>query len=260
MTIKIFNNASLAARRILYYFNVNKPEKITLDIFAVSRKIYPDEAYLPNCDGLLLVNLKNDTGLATINSSIIEPGKKRFALAHEIGHFELHRRKKRRWECTEADFLKWYEKSEEEPEANAFAAELLMPEDLFKGATSGKIPSVDIIKQLASEFKTSLTASAIRFSEIGQHPCAIFFSKEGKISWFRKNDNFQYNVALPGSNVDDESCAGAYFYNRQIPEGPQQVPDYCWLDYTGPANKIKVFEDFILLKRYDIGISVVWTP
>ena len=47
-----------------------------------------------------------DSGIITINNKISEEGQKRFALAHELGHFELHRGIKSDWLCTEYDMVK----------------------------------------------------------------------------------------------------------------------------------------------------------
>lgn len=257
--MEALERAKRAARGITREFCVTKPSDITLDAFAAWKRVFAREDKLTGCDARLLMNQKANTGLATINSDIPEAGRKRFALAHEIGHFELHRNIKRHWQCTEVDFLKWYKSTEEEPEANAFAAELLMPEEIFISVSRGMSPGFNAIRQLADAFNTTLTASAIRYAEIGNHPCALFSSKDGKISWFRVSPDFPYKVATPKSLIEEASCAGAFFANKSLPDRPQIVPDYCWLDFTGPAGRIKVFEELIPMRRYGIALSLVWT-
>jgi hypothetical protein len=63
----------------------------------------------------------------------------RFAIAHEIGHFVLRHQD---------------ERAKVEPEANAFASELLIPRELLT-ATAGRTPSV---RGLCSEFGVSRQA------------------------------------------------------------------------------------------------------
>jgi hypothetical protein len=71
---------------------------------------------------------------ATVSEQVV-----RFALAHEIGHFVLRHQG---------------ERAKLEPEANAFASELLMPRDLLTAAVS-RTPSV---RTLCAEFGVSRQA------------------------------------------------------------------------------------------------------
>ena len=58
-------------------------------------------------------------------------GRKRFAIAHEIGHWILHRDISQINACTDADMIDRYKASVPEVEASSFAAELLMPQAAF---------------------------------------------------------------------------------------------------------------------------------
>src|SRR5262249_47632762 len=99
--------------------------------------------------------------------------ERRWAIAHELGHFEAHAGLNGTGFvglCSSEDMLPSYRASGLEPEANAFAEELLMPEDLFAKASSdacttagGPLLSWEPIEQLASSFGVSLAAAAIRF-------------------------------------------------------------------------------------------------
>ena len=70
------------------------------------------------------------------NGSLV---RQRFAITHEIGHFVLHKKQASEKIFVDKDFLvkyrnsKSYSSSEhrDEQAANAFAAELLMPENLI---------------------------------------------------------------------------------------------------------------------------------
>jgi len=92
--------------------------------------------------------------------------RKRFTLAHEFGHYIMHK-----------DFLKengsiedrmlfrnGTKQDEKEIEANEFAAQLLMPEDEFKNAiNSGK----KSIAALAEKFQVSAAAIKYRAYKLG---------------------------------------------------------------------------------------------
>ena len=86
--------------------------------------------------------------------------RRRFTIAHEIGHFVLHpelARPERGGEVTEAGRV-------QEREADAFAAELLMPEDLVRQAAREHGTDVD---RLADRFDVSRAAMRTRLQRLG---------------------------------------------------------------------------------------------
>ena len=111
-------------------------------------------------------------GVAVIGvNALHHPNRQRFTIAHELGHIQLHRA------LIEAevhldqgslkrDALAAAGTDNNEIEANAFAAELLMPQALLKAALGGR--SVDLeddaaIATLARKFKVSEAAMRFRF-------------------------------------------------------------------------------------------------
>jgi len=97
--------------------------------------------------------------------------RKRFSVAHEIGHFLLHPFKE-----TYHD-VQFYARDQEstegtnpqEVEANAFAAELLMPEDLMKKAVLYPLNVVedeDEIRRLSKRFLVSQQAMTHRLTNL----------------------------------------------------------------------------------------------
>ena len=102
--------------------------------------------------------------------------RQRFTIAHEIGHLKLHspdlyvdrnfsvHRDQRSSEATDKS----------EIQANRFAAELLMPEEMIRSdwAELGSNPSYDIenddyIRKLAKRYKVSLQAMIFRLINLG---------------------------------------------------------------------------------------------
>ena len=61
------------------------------------------------------------------NSAIQAPGRVRFTVAHELGHYILHRMDRATFECGQEDMLNWESKEKQiESEADIFASYLLM--------------------------------------------------------------------------------------------------------------------------------------
>lgn len=92
---------------------------------------------LPNLSGLLLTNL----GEIWVNAEEAEkwPGRRRFTIGHEVGHYLLHQDEAPTIFCRSGDIADAEEervaptpKPPVESEADAFAAALLMPEHLIR--------------------------------------------------------------------------------------------------------------------------------
>ena len=88
--------------------------------------------------------------------------RQRFTIAHEFAHYCLHRNANNYFEDT--TFFREKNDTSIEYNANQFAAELLMPEDLFKEAVK---KGIDKIKDLAEAFDVSALAIKYRASSLG---------------------------------------------------------------------------------------------
>lgn len=108
--------------------------------------------------------------------------QRRWAVAHELGHFEVHSEVSYLGVCIE-DLRHSYDSSGHEQEANAFAAELLMPEDLFAPRCDVRRVSWQPLMKLAEEFQVSATATALRFLAFTWDRVALVASKDGKVAW-----------------------------------------------------------------------------
>lgn len=126
--------------------------------------------------GMLVV--KNGKAAIGFNHSHSEV-RKRFTIAHEIGHYVLHHQKDGLVENLFFDKgLKVYRRTDtsaydnsdfkRETEANAFAANLLMPEFMIKSEVE-KYDSLsdEDIQELADEFKVSSIAMTYRLKNLG---------------------------------------------------------------------------------------------
>ena len=117
-----------------------------VDVMTVAKEIskakYPDEpitvikgAQLPGFEGALSPAPAGKTGWGIFyNSAVNSRGRINFTLAHEFGHYLLHRKAyPDGFECSTEDMARWEsEFGQRENEANVFAATLLMPLDDFR--------------------------------------------------------------------------------------------------------------------------------
>ena len=107
------------------------------------------------------LSLKNGTWHISVNS-LHHWKRQRFTLAHELGHFFLHR-----WKCQNFTDKMLFRKNETSPmevEANNFAADLLMPEREFRDYIGEKSSKVE---ELAEHFAVSALAVRVRAKKLG---------------------------------------------------------------------------------------------
>lgn len=259
MQAPVFLIPTRRAQAIIADFSVTNAADIPLEEIMVDRRVFPEQALLEGCEARLVLNSKRDAGFATVDSSIPEPGRKRFALAHELGHFELHRSRRGTWMCRGDDFLKWYNTAQEEPEANAFAAELLMPRDLFGSRCVGVKPGFSSVLGLAEVFGTSLTSTAVRYTEVGNYPCGLVASRGGEIRWFRTAPDFPHRIRSVGSRLDALSCAGDHFLNgTSVPSSPERVDPGSWLEDPSSCESGFLYEECVAMPNYGTVLSLIW--
>ena len=131
-------------------------------------------------------------GIITVSSTIWHQGQKRFVTAHELGHWMLHPDMPN-FIDDEDNLHEWHSSSSKyEVEANTFAAEFLMPTALFTAICKGKKFSVELIQELSEYFKTSYTATAFRFTEVGHEPIMVVYSQNKRVQWFKPSDDFAF--------------------------------------------------------------------
>ena len=115
------------------------------------------------------------------------PGRIRFSLGHELGHFYLPEHRERLFKGimhnSESDYRS---RDPLEQQADKFSANLLMPRDLFVEAVKNFRQSVcDIrdLKKLAERLGTSITSTVIRYCDCDIEPAMAIFSEDGIVRW-----------------------------------------------------------------------------
>ncbi len=92
------------AEQIIKKLNIRNPSELGIRDIAMEYGMFVKERAMDGYEGHLL--RKDNHGIITINKNIPEKGRKRFAIAHEVGHFELHSESQLVL-CTDHDMLGW---------------------------------------------------------------------------------------------------------------------------------------------------------
>lgn len=184
------------------------------------------EELIEGAEGRIIFS--HDQALITVNSSITLPGKKNFVLAHELGHFVMHKEKLIAHTDNDQTLNDWYKNGTQELEANSFAKELLMPVNSFKPLAQGKFGMTQI-EMLATTFQTSKTATLLRYKDLGSYPIALIFIDDGIIKWKQFSHDFVLQFIPPNSKLPINTVAGDIFYRRNaIPDEPELVEAIDW--------------------------------
>lgn len=207
-------------------------------------------------EGVLVCRGDRLKGVIAINRGIREEGRKRFAICHEIGHFILPGHGDKGCICKSEDVESWRKGAPEyEIEANEFASELLLPYKALAPHVKKRKATIDLARDVANEFGSSLTAACLKCVEVTEEKCAIVYSVDRSIKWFRRNETFWFHIRT--GKLTKESLASQLRSTSQIRQQDGAVPAYAWLEDEGLASGSRIWEDSILLPHYNSAITIL---
>ena len=220
------------------------------------------EREMQGCDGCVVI--EGDMAGILVNAAVSSEGRKRFTVAHELGHFSLHKQ--------EISFRRETLHEIENPlretrdprtqrmeiEANAFASELLMPDDSVVAQCGRGVPSFEDIEEMAVRHMVSRTAAAVRVVRVSDYACALVCTIGGTIRWVLKSgeglDYFVPKDVAPRR----ESQAGAILAGEAVEDGYENCDAELWApghrrgeDAELLEHSRQIYDDCILTLLYD---------
>lgn len=177
-----------------------------------------------------------------LNTEIKNSRRRRFTLAHELGHFMCHRDQKDNFEDSDASLENFNDHLEFE--ANTFASWLLLPANLIRCEFGQGIWNVKRLRDLGSRFECSLQASALRYVALSSRPIAFVVSRDGVINWCCKSKSapfmsrYKFGDELPPKSLaafhhlyedESEEVGGSGFAWSEISEATESQ----YLDRSG---------------------------
>lgn len=240
-----------AAVGLVKRFAFTQPEEIVVEDIAMARGVFVVEGRLQGSEARLV--RRKDKGVIRVRADLPDGGRKRFAVAHELGHWELHSEVSQFHVCSESD-LGSYSGSEVEIEANVFAGELLMPTVLFRPMCRTVEPGLGVIKDLATKFGTSLTSTAVRFVEENKENCVVVFSENDRVSWWRAKEQSCFWID-PHQKIHNDSAAWECFHDGVASTRMQRVPTDAWFH---KRKSMEVYEQSMKLGNYSAVLTLLW--
>lgn len=221
---------------------------------------------LDNADGKIIRGEKRT--IIKVNSSIPYPARIRFIIAHELGHFFLH--KKLELHTDNSKTLNWFnlenqaKRGLQEFEANDFASEFLMPENKFRDFVYGKYFSPDLIKELSIRFKTSLTSIVYRLITLDICPLFVVFIANGIVKYWLKSSDLRCwvedltKLPPPEDSVAREYINADYDFVYTGNEKAQEISRSTWFKLNENQEDSDFLEYCIPTKQYKTIISIIW--
>ena len=251
-------SAKQKAERLIEDYCITGPKELNLEEIANAEKLIVEEEELKSHLGR--ITYSDGYGLIKISNTLEGTGVKRFTLAHEMGHyFNESKGLNGMYGCMADDIYSFKSRKRSENEANEFAAELLMYKPWFSDYIRNKEINMDIIKDIANHFEVSLTAAAIRYTEIGKYPAAVILSKDGKVQWSTCNEYFPLRFIPKGYFVRKESIAYDYFKGNEVQTEYDMVPAHTWFsqDFKCPED-LYFYEHSVVMKNYKSVLTLLW--
>lgn len=245
------------ARKILSDLSISRPEDIAIEHIAEYFSAHVQQVPLSKADGLML--RIGQKAIISVRKNIQETGKKRFVIAHELGHFFLHPNIKQYDLCTqgELDILS-YQRSNEEREANYFAAELLMPKHIFIKEINKNIdPCFSEIVRLSKVFDTTLSATAIQYIKYCGEPCSFIITKDLKRPWSFRSECFEFWISNRDHVHQYSVTSNAVSVGLQT-DRADDVPAGVWLDNFSDSGKDFITEEAFVFGNSGIVYTLLW--
>jgi hypothetical protein len=119
-----------------------------------------------------------------------------------------------------------------ERQANVFAGEFLMPEEIFRPHAEACEPSIANIIRLAETFRTSLSSTALNFLRLCARDAAVICTQNGKIHWDSRPAGCTLPQAKQGYPVGPEAALHSARFDPPVSAektvGPVEVPGSAW--------------------------------
>lgn len=227
------------AEALLQELGVTEPSEIDLEAIAHYLNAQVRFRALEGCEARIIGC--GNSAIITVNSRSSRR-RKRFSIAHELGHWRYHRGK-----CLacRAEEYRPRDMQSDERVADSYAAQLLMPSYLFKPSARklGKL-NFKTIDALADLFDTSQTATAICAVESDHVPAVLICHGPRGRKWFTRSPSVPEKW-FPQSDLDSASFAfGVQFDRRSDDASPRKIGADAWFDRRG-ADRFEVQEQTI---------------
>ena len=228
-------------------------------------EVQPRKSDSPGVSGFLM-RVGDQFGICYA-THIKNDGFIRFTVSHELGHYFLPGHCEHLF--SNGVFLHesrsgYLSHDPRERQADLFATTLLMPEALFIPAMREAGSGFAAIEQLATNCRTSITATAIRYACFAEDPVAVIVSRGSTVDYcFMSKPLEDIRGLRPlrnGALVPQRSTTATFNKVEANIAGGLKDGGYMQLDdwFDGAPNNIEMTEDVVGLGTYGRTLTVLF--
>lgn len=199
------------------------------------------------------------------------PGRERFTLAHEFGHYLLHRQylqhggdtggtrsEESAYRCLPLHMDRWKEQeARREDEADTFACHLLMPFDDYRAQVGDAEMSGALLTHITDHYGVSLTAAVRRWIEFTDKRAAMVVARDGFALWGRASKAaYRSGIFIrSGMEIPEKSLAGTGQGGSLATTGrPTSLPAGVW---TFARDSEPVKELTFIAERLGVSLTIL---
>jgi Zn-dependent peptidase ImmA (M78 family) len=249
MSIHVSTSPEYVARALLDFLEIRPP----VDLSTIVRKIGLSVVNVPSDFEGALVRIENrPKGVIGLRTGMSKR-RRRFTIAHEIGHYVLPGHGISRAFCSKKRIgLLGKSTNEFESAANQFAGEFLLPRKAVSAMIRELGVSIDTCELVSECFQTSLTAAAVRCVELSDVWVALVESKNGVVRQVKRGDRFKDYVPI-NQKFGSEALANQLSENQLHKQG--MVPAWTWIRIE--STSLKIMEDSFLIPKYNRVLTLL---
>lgn len=254
--------SNLAEQTANLYF----PNTLILpEAIATDNSISFSYGHYGDCFDGLIEQLDGDFHIYINLKRVISPDstRGRFTFGHELGHFFIDEHRlalsagRTPSHPSTTDFSS---RNLVEMEADYFACSLLMPATRFKADCKGQKMSLALLHALADKYRVSIPATLLRYANIGNHPIVVICSRNGRVLWHWKSEDFEFKyLKSANGSIPAATATGEYFSKKKKYSGPEKIYAEDWFDYIEhERNSFVLTEQCIYYDRINMAFSIIW--
>ncbi|CEO90434.1 ImmA/IrrE family metallo-endopeptidase [Syntrophaceticus schinkii] len=210
-------------------------------------------------DGCLV--RKNNKAAVIINANIAYKTRRNFTIAHELGHYLIKGHNKNIYNCAGKDIEGSFSGKGHESEANQFAVELLFPSQHAKSILKRNPLNMDLAKEMAARYGTSLTSTLIRLVKQNDIDCcAVILSEGSKVKWSITSTRFRRCYEVAPGYLSQDTYAYDFFIGKSIPQESQNVRPGSWISGDGVYDLSYIIEESVPFANLGIVATLLTIP
>lgn len=249
------NDPLRPAERLLLDLGIGSSQDIDLEAIAWMLGAAVNYRPLDKCEAMIVGGDRH--AIITVNSNAI-PARRRFSVAHEIGHWHHHRG--RLLFCGPRDIGNpEYEALNPEKQADQFASDLILPNFMVRPRVMRmQRLTLAAVREIADEFRVSDTATLLKIVHLNHFPILAVCHNKMRRRWFRRARMIPA-WWFPRDELDHESFAFDLLFGTASESSyPRKVGGDAWFDFQG-VDRFEILEQSFRLPNEEVLTLLILT-